>query len=193
MQHFIHSLKLSIISHVHPMASSLVRFLSSERITLWPIFLTAILGTWNHFFYSISGHSAIVALFCPVNESVWEHLKLLFFPFLFVSVLEHLRFHKSALRFFYGRYLGILSGIIFTVTFFYTYTGIIGRNFLLIDILLFFISVVIAFLSADHFYLQNHSVHTSDQTFIITLWVATAFFFFVFTFFQPDLPLFYSP
>lgn len=46
--------------------------------------VAAFLGTLNHFLYFLSGQSPIVALFCPVNESVWEHLKLLYFPFLFV-------------------------------------------------------------------------------------------------------------
>lgn len=151
------------------------------------------LGTWNHFFYSFSGNSAFTALFCPVNESVWEHLKLLFFPFLFVSALEYTCYRRSPLRFFYSRYIGVVSGMIFTVAFFYTYSGIIGRNFLLIDILLFFSSVLIAFVSANHFYLQNRSMRASDRTYIITLWAVTALFFFVFTCFPPDIPLFYSP
>lgn len=193
MQHFIHSLKASIINHIQTLSSSLVHTLFSERMILWPIFLTAVLGTWNHFFYAISGHSAIVALFCPVNESVWEHLKLLFFPFLFVSALEYVRYRRSSLRFFYSRYLGVISGMLFIASLFYTYTGIIGRNFLPIDILLFFAGVAFAFLSSHYFYLQKHSVRTSDRTFILTLWITTTLFFFIFTCFPPDLPLFYSP
>jgi len=35
-----------------------------------------ILGTLSHFFYDWSGQNIIVGMFCPVNESVWEHLKL---------------------------------------------------------------------------------------------------------------------
>ena len=193
MQHFIHSIKNSMITRLHTLTSSLAHSTRSEHILLWPFLLTAALGTWNHFFYSFSGNSAFIALFCPVNESVWEHLKLLFFPFLFVSALEYTCYRRSPLRFFYSRYLGVVSGMIFTVAFFYTYSGIIGRNFLLIDILLFFSSVLIAFVSANHFYLQNRSMRASDRTYIITLWAVTALFFFVFTCFPPDIPLFYSP
>ena len=49
-------------------------------------YITAVvvLGCLNHFIYEWTGESPISALFCPVNESVWEHLKLLFFPYLFV-------------------------------------------------------------------------------------------------------------
>ena len=49
-----------------------------------PFFLLVIfLGCINHFVYDWSHGLALAALFCPVSESTWEHLKLLFFPFLF--------------------------------------------------------------------------------------------------------------
>ena len=37
-------------------------------------------GFLLHFVYEWSGGSALVGAVCPVNESVWEHLKLPFFP-----------------------------------------------------------------------------------------------------------------
>ena len=43
--------------------------------------LTALAGTGLHFAYGICPEP-LVGLFAPVNESVWEHLKLLFWPFL---------------------------------------------------------------------------------------------------------------
>lgn len=42
---------------------------------------TALAGTGMHFAYEICP-VPLVGLFAPVNESVWEHLKLLFWPFL---------------------------------------------------------------------------------------------------------------
>ena len=38
----------------------------------------SILGTIGHFLFEWTGENAIVGLFFPVNESTWEHLKLLF-------------------------------------------------------------------------------------------------------------------
>ena len=43
--------------------------------------LTALLGTALHFGFDLCP-SPLVGLICPVNESVWEHLKLLYWPFL---------------------------------------------------------------------------------------------------------------
>ena len=46
-----------------------------------------ILGTLSHFFYEWSNDNQIIGLFSPVNESVWEHMKLVFFPMLFYSII----------------------------------------------------------------------------------------------------------
>lgn len=48
---------------------------------LLAFFLTALAGAALHFGYALCP-SPLTGLFCPVSESVWEHLKLLFWPFL---------------------------------------------------------------------------------------------------------------
>lgn len=93
------------------------------------ILAVILLGSLSHFLYELSGGAAIFALFCPINESVWEHLKLLFFPFLFITAIQWYRQKPSLLPFFYHRFLGILCGLLTTVVLFYTYTGVIGRHF----------------------------------------------------------------
>ena len=48
----------------------------------WLAFGIAVLaGTGLHFLYDVCP-VPLVGLFAPVNESVWEHLKLLYWPFL---------------------------------------------------------------------------------------------------------------
>ena len=37
-------------------------------------------GAFMHYFYSLSRKNVLVGLIAPVNESVWEHLKLIFLP-----------------------------------------------------------------------------------------------------------------
>lgn len=156
-----------------------------------PFALAAILlGVLNHFLYQLSGGAAFVALFCPVNESVWEHLKLLFFPILFVSVIEYLRYRPEAIRFFYYRFLSTLCAIGATVTLFYTYTGIIGRDFFVMDILIFVFSILFAFCMDAHFY--QISIKKMSQTATFSLWVVVSLCYFVFTCFPPDIPLFFS-
>ena len=41
-----------------------------------------ITGVISHFVYEWSGNNRLVGLFFPTNESVWEHMKLCFYPYL---------------------------------------------------------------------------------------------------------------
>ena len=138
----------------------------------------------------LSNGSPFAALFCPVNESVWEHLKLIFFPILFVSIAEYLRYRPEAVRFFYYRFLASLCAMAATVTLFYTYTGITGNNFLVMDILIFIISILFGFYMDAFFY--RKSLRKKSQTTTFSLWVAVSLSYFVFTCFPPDIPLFFS-
>ena len=153
-------------------------------------FAAIVLGVLNHFLYQLSGGMAFAALFCPVNESVWEHLKLLFFPILFVSVIEYLRYHPEVIRFFYYRFLAAICAMAATVTLFYTYTGIIGRDFFVIDIIIFLFSILFAFYMDTLFY--QVSMKRISQATTFSLWIVVSLCYFVFTCFPPDIPLFFS-
>ena len=50
-----------------------------KKFTLGGILWTLVIGTLSHFFYQWSGENFLIGLLSPVNETVWEHLKLLFF------------------------------------------------------------------------------------------------------------------
>ena len=54
-----------------------------RRVWIW--LLTVGVGTALHFLYDLFPSSA-TAVFAPVNESVWEHLKLLFWPMLLAGI-----------------------------------------------------------------------------------------------------------
>jgi hypothetical protein len=44
------------------------------------ILFISLLGSLIHFLYDLSGKSLLVGLIAPINESVWEHLKLPLVP-----------------------------------------------------------------------------------------------------------------
>lgn len=146
-------------------------------------------GIFNHFLYEWSG-SALTAFFCPVNESVWEHLKLLFFPFLFWTLWNYLCSKPRASSYFFYRFLSVLFGMLSIVTFFYTYTGIIGRNFFLFDILIFMLSIIISLRLISIFTKRFPYAPSAAAT--CTAWIAVILCFFTFTCFPPDIPLFYT-
>ena len=127
-----------------------------------PFFLLVVfLGCINHFVYDWSHGLALAALFCPVSESTWEHLKLLFFPFLLSSLLYYYKYKPRTARFLYSRFLGAVCGICSIIVLFYTYTGITGQSFLIIDILIFCLSTGLSFLMSSFFYQTLSSIPSS--------------------------------
>ena len=164
-------------------------FKHTDRRDLPSVLAVAILGSLNHFLYDWTGGSSLAALFCPINESPWEHLKLLFFPFLFLTLgTAALRRFRDR-RFFYCRFLGVVCGMAFILVSFYTYTGIWGTHVLILDLLIFFLSVVLSFSAARFFFRALKQIPSANV--IFTLWGAGIFFFFVFTCFPPGIPLFF--
>ena len=49
----------------------------SLKTNLFRFIFISVLGVLLHFTYEWSGDNAVVGLFSAVNESTWEHLKLL--------------------------------------------------------------------------------------------------------------------
>lgn len=102
-------------------------------------------GVFLHFAYELSGNNPIVGLFAPVNESVWEHLKLLFFPMLTLTIWDLFITNRNNLNFLPARTIGILSGLAFIVVLYYTITGIIGMDIAWINIVIYLLAILYAF------------------------------------------------
>ena len=81
-----------------------------KRLKLYLILgflFTAVLGTIWYFLYDWTGRGAIAALFFPVNESTWEHMKLIFFPMLLCTVFLAARFKEEYPQFPRGRHCSV--------------------------------------------------------------------------------------
>ena len=77
------------------------KFMDIKKIRNFQIFsivLAFVLGTLLHFTYKLSGENKIVAVFSSINESVWEHLKLLYFPMLLSTIIGLSILHHSSLQ-----------------------------------------------------------------------------------------------
>lgn len=146
-----------------------VNILTKNNIKKFQIFsaiFVMILGTLLHFTYDLSGQNKFIGLFSAVNESTWEHLKLLFFPMLLSILVGYFYFRNtedicnpklgsisgkyctncfslSASSFVCAKTVGLIVSMVFTIVFFYTYTGILGKNIAFIDILSFYVSVIL--------------------------------------------------
>lgn len=160
------------------------------KFTIFSGIFVMIFGTLLHFTYEWSGNNMFVASFSAVNESTWEHLKLLFFPMLLTTIIGYFHIGKDCPNYWCARLLGILVAILFTIVFFYTYTGVIGTNFAFIDISIFFVAVVLGELVSYKILVSNFSCSIIVAlTGIVLLLVC----FVVFTYFTPEIGLFKDP
>lgn len=161
-----------------------------RNFQIFSIIFTIALGTILHFTYDLSGQNKIVALFSAVNESTWEHLKLLFFPMLITTIIGIIYFGKNVPNFLCSKTIGILVAICFTIVFFYTYTGVLGKNIAVIDISSFFIATILGEVVA---YLLIINKFRCNNILSIAIIIALCIFFIVFTFNTPQIGLFKDP
>lgn len=132
------------------------------HLKLWHVISTAlafVLGTLLHFSYGWAGNQAVVGAFSPINESTWEHLKMLAFPMLFLSFVEYWIYGRNYENFIPVRLLAIVAGMATIVILYYTYTGILGKSCLPLDIFTFVAGLLVAY--ALSFYLLQTDLFTS--------------------------------
>ena len=150
-----------------------------------------ILGTLSHFFYQWSNQNFFAGLFFPINESTWEHMKMCFFPMLIYSFFMKERLIKEYPCIPSALLSGILLGTFLIPAIFYTYTGIIGKNFFLLDIATFLLSVILAFVAV---YRLTLSCKMDFYTLILGVLVSILFFCFLFfTYAPPSIGIFIVP
>ena len=146
-----------------------------------------ILGTLLHFTYEFFAQNIFVASFSAVNESVWEHLKLLFFPMLLTTIICYFYIGKNVPNFLCSKTLGIIASMLFIIIFFYPYTGIIGRSILVIDIASFFVAVILGEYLSYKLMISNFECNNITAIIILSVILIS---FIVFTYFTPKIEIF---
>ena len=121
-------------------------YMAEKRWRTWEtVGLLVVLAAGNllHFIYDWTGQSPIAAPLAAVNESTWEHMKLLAVPWLVWTVVTIVvnRCAASALP----RAIGLLAGLAAIPALCYTYQGILGRGIMWVDVLIFQLAVLLAF------------------------------------------------
>ena len=162
------------------------------RWELGGILFIVVLGSLLHFVFEWSGRSIPVAAIAAVNESVWEHLKLGFWPALVYAAWKYSRFGKSANNFGLARTVGIYLIPITIVVLYYAYTAILGYGLLMVDIAIFVVAVVVGQLVSYRLLIASPLPKRLNRFAPIALAVL-AILFVLFTFYPPQFPLFRDP
>ncbi|MDD2190428.1 MAG: DUF6512 family protein [Eubacteriales bacterium] len=157
--------------------------------------MLGIVAVFSHFVYELSGRNLIIGLFNPVNESVWEHLKFMFFPFLLwwiaIYQINKNKCETTLSTWIVSAAISIVTAPLSVLLLFYSYTGAFGIESVIIDILLAFICYFIALCVASHF--LKYSAPNNWAAIISVIVIVIIFIMFVvFTINPPELPIFYN-
>ena len=157
------------------------------------LFFVLIWGNLFHFVYNWSGQNDLVAAIASVNESVWEHVKLLTIPWAVWSVVEAVALRRGKGGVLMARALGLLAGAAFIIAVYYTYVGVTGVNVSIVNIIIFQVAAIVAFFVSWR--LQDRSMLRGKfwavlGGILLLGMVALAVYW---TYFPPALPLFTDP
>jgi uncharacterized protein with PQ loop repeat len=169
--------------------------LPSKKVLVYEIIGTLFiifLGSAFHFTYELSGRVAVVGAFSAVNESVWEHLKLAFWPSLIWLLIEYLLIKKLTNNFLPSKTIGTCTMIALIPIVFYSYTSMTGESIFAIDITTFIVAVIIGQIVSYTLFNKNQLSRNTDKVALIIL-VILGIAFIVFTFYPPHLPIFQDP
>ncbi|WP_138207298.1 DUF6512 family protein [Haloimpatiens lingqiaonensis] len=166
-----------------------------KNILLWLSIIGAIfmivVGSLLHFTYEWSGQSPIVGLFSPVNESVWEHLKLGLFSLLIFSLIEYPIVKNYVNNYWLGKAVGILCLELMIIIIFYTYTAFTNHPILFIDISTYIIGCIVCAIVSYKLMNLEKSFPLLEKLSIVFILILVILFA-IFTFTPPKCELFKS-
>jgi len=149
-----------------------------------------------HFIFKWSGNFVIAGIFGPVNESVWEHLKLSFWPVIAwwasgYAIIGR-NYGLDLKKWVTSLMVALLVCPLAIICFYYTYTGVFGTESVVLDIFSLLLGLSLAHYLAYRIYKYSNPgrlcMYVSFAV-IITL----AALFTAFTFNPPGIPLFKAP
>lgn len=169
-----------------------------RSIYLWQLFgfgFTSLAGILLHFLYDWTGKSVVAGLFSAINESTWEHMKLLFWPMFIFACWQSLSF-KDCENFWCIKMRGILLGLLLIPVIFYTYNGAVEKSPDWLNISIFFLTAAIVYIYEAR---QLRSCSTSVTTWCqspeiaVILLIVIGVLFIVFTFKALNIGIFEDP
>ena len=153
--------------------------------------LSTLGGTLLHFLYDWTGGNVLVSPFSGVNESTWEHMKLLFWPLLLFALIQRLFFKKQE-NYWCVKLAEILLGLVLIPLLFYTYNGMFGKSPDWLNIAIFYISALLVFFF-EWWAFRNDRLQCKHPRLAVTAICLIGVLFVVFTFATPEIPLFQDP
>ena len=152
--------------------------------------IIGLIGSALHFVFELTRYNRFVGRFTPVNESTWEHLKLVYFPFMLLMFFN--LYDTDDISKLVSSYLwGTLLAMVIIPLIFYFYQIFTHRSVLLFDITLYFIAVFAGQFAQVYLY--------QEEVLLLPIWSSTSALFIIlimfmlWTYYPPRNFLFQHP
>jgi peptidoglycan/LPS O-acetylase OafA/YrhL len=147
-------------------------------------------GLW-HMLYDLSGKSFTIGLIAAVNESVWEHSKMILLPVICWWSIYYIIKRKAngvdSKKWFTGAIASLLCALILIPMIYYFYTGVFGTELLAVDICILFFSIMIGQMLGLFIYRHAKGLPLYIPILVFGILVAV---FVIATLLPPQIPLF---
>lgn len=164
---------------------------------IWGVLFIILVGALLHFVFDFSGGWKPLGIISAVNESVWEHLKLTFWPAISWTVIEFLFVRRPAKNtgsnFLFAKAIGVCTMPLVIVAIFYSYTAFTVDSILAVDLTSFVVAVVLGQTVSYKIWCSSLRLSMVFSLVGMALLVIGVVLFAVFTFYQPATSVFQDP
>ena len=152
--------------------------------------VSTLVGTLLHFLYDWTGENTLAAVFSGVNESTWEHMKLLFWPLFLFAIFQY--FFYKEVNYWYVKLAATALGLMLIPVLFYTYNGMFGKSPDWVNIAIFYIAAAGAFWF-EWWAFRKELLKWKYPRLALGVLIGIGMLFVIFTFATPRIPLFQDP
>ena len=151
-----------------------------------------IIATLLHFVYPLSGGSTLAMIFGSVNESVWEHLKILSAGYCAWALLQLMWVRVPFRRYLTAKCCGLYLLMAGVAGSYYLFLLLFGRSVLLADLISSAVMTVVAQLVSYKLTVGKARI---EELYVPALLMIMLYYlmFFAFTVFPPKVGLFRDP
>ncbi|MFW9925126.1 MAG: DUF6512 family protein [Candidatus Thorarchaeota archaeon] len=174
--------------------------LTKKKLIIWEVIGWVVIfgfGSLFHFWYEWLPWKPY-GWFFAINESMWEHSKLSFWPALIFYLIQYFVLRKKNKNLAVAGALSLAVGIIFMQSFYYTIVGAFGQETrsLTLSLSIFILAVLaqqfthylIISINIDLDQKRQLTIDIISLVYIVMLIVIVI----LFTYIQPELPIFYD-
>lgn len=165
--------------------------MSLTTVLIISFFILSTLGTIFHFTHFWFKNGLILHIFSAINESTWEHMKMLVAPTLLLSVFQYFVLRENYSNLFNGILILYLVEILTISLMFEPLRILLKRVPFYITILIFYLAIIFGILSENYILKNNISIF-SELGSLILIGIITIKFA-IFTYFPPKIFLFKDP